>query len=374
MAAIACFHHRRARVLSELPEDVLIEIASRLRTADQRAVALSCWSLHNVTTPILYRSLELCFHAPSGDDEQDSQNLYRLLRTLTTTTAYAATRHASRCYIGHVITLSYSSYGLAVDRRALPMLASALRFAWKLCHLRIDITSGSVNTLVQVFQRRCIICKPFASVIAMHDNKKPAEILGLPALKSLRCSRIAIAQAMMRHRQINSVVVERLSGVEAMDSLLGGLQAPFTSKTSRLSLNVRLLPEEFSPMIRATLYSFPQLKDLALRCSLPASVAVKLYFAILDVLAEQTGSAAKLRFLGVNVGSESDIYDTALASAGPQLHAAARGHDELQLVVLGKTLWYRPSYGSAWARQTDVSLRRWTWLSSGKSTRTNYSQ
>ncbi|KAI0349460.1 hypothetical protein OH77DRAFT_1580423 [Trametes cingulata] len=356
MASTVCSCRHRARVLSELPEDVLGEIALRLRTADQRALALSCWSLHDVTVPILYRSLEFCFHAPSGDDEDDFPNLYRLLRTLTTTTAHAATRHASRCYIAHVITLSYSSYGLAVDRRALPMLASALRFAWKLCHLRIDIASASINTLVQVFQRRSLIRKPFASVIAMHDKQKPAEVLGLPALKSLRCSKIAIAQAMMQHRQINSVVVERLSGVEAIDSLLSGLQASVTSKTSRLSLNVRLLPEEFSPMIKAVLYSFPQLKDLALRCSLPASVTVKFY------LVKQPVSAVKLRFLGVNVGSESDVYDTALASAGPQLHAAARGHDELQLVVLGKTLWYRPSYGSAWGRQTDVSLRRWTWL------------
>ncbi|KAI0349310.1 hypothetical protein OH77DRAFT_1440499 [Trametes cingulata] len=224
----------------------LIEIASRLRMADQRALALSCWSLHNITTPILYRSLELCFHAPSGDNEQDFPNLYRLLHTLTRTTAYATTRHASRCYIGHVIKLRYSSYGLAVDRRALPMLASC----------------GSLA--ICVFQRQCIIRKPFASVIAMHNHKKPARILGLPALKSLRCSRIVIAQAMMCYRQINSVVVERLSGVKAMDSLLGGLQAPFTSKTSHLSLNVHLLPEEFSLMIRATLYSFPQRKDQAL--------------------------------------------------------------------------------------------------------------
>ncbi|PIL26210.1 hypothetical protein GSI_11965 [Ganoderma sinense ZZ0214-1] len=343
-----------------LPDDVLRTIASFLPSGDLRNLTISSKALHSAGAPILYRSIEAWFvptpffaNATCIDNRPAG-----VLETLINGTLPRTTRSIpSRCYAAHVVTLCYGSWSMPCDFRALPLLAEALRFTHKLRHLRIDVGNSTIPILLDIFRRASIIITPSSLL----KTSGPFDRRPLPCLQSIRVCRIALADALMQHRRIETVAIELAVKEEVLAKFLRA-EAPWNPRYLRqLSLNIMGCSAP-PGLLESFLIAFPALQHLALRvASGRAPEFMQDSLATLQNLPELGGS---LHTLSINHGN---FYPN-LAPSLEQLHTLFKDglctRSALKAVVLGGSMWTREDMYAAWSFVAfqNSYLTHWPWL------------
>ena len=191
-----------------VPADVWFLIVHLLpRHRDRRALLLSCKELAAIVLPLLYRSLELFFPSREFDfDPYQEHQSFRILNGLICSMS-SATRLEARCNAQFLVTLAYTSDSLRTNFRSLPMLADVLRACMRLRHLTIDVPTQSVPLFLEILRRTGLMITPTHPAIGPM-NALMARRAYLPNLESVRSTALAVVDAFMRYRSIETVVLE----------------------------------------------------------------------------------------------------------------------------------------------------------------------
>ncbi|KAI1782445.1 hypothetical protein LXA43DRAFT_905775 [Ganoderma leucocontextum] len=343
-----------------LPDDVLRIIASLLPVHDLKNLITSCKACHSAGTPVLYRSVETWFvplhffdHVAAADNRP-----VEFLATLINSAAPSRSLSIpSRCYAAHVVTLCYGSWSMPCDFRALPLLAEALRFTHRLRHLRIDVGSATVPILLDILRRASIIITP-STILATSTR---FDRYPLPCLQSIRCSRIAVADALMRYRPIKTVAVELSIKQEVLAQFLRA-DAPWNPRhLLQLSLNVGGYACS-QGLLRSILIAFPQLQHLAVRTS---SLRARDFMEdALGTLASGQEVGQSLHALIVNHASFYPNYGSVLQELESVFKGGFRDRPALREVVMGDSMWTREDEYTDWSfvEFPQSFLTHWPWL------------
>lgn len=247
-------------------------VALLLSPEDLKTLVISCKSGHFAGAPLLYRSVEVWLDPLNFDElryRTDNRPIRFLLTLVNSTLPRPASSLPSRNYAAHLVTLCYGSWSMPTDFNALPLLAEALRFTDRLCHLRLDVTSGSVPILLDIFRRASIIVTPST----MLSDSRQLDRLPLPSLESLRTSRIAIAEAFMQYRAIKTVAIDLSIKSRVLAQFLR-TEAPWSpTHLKQLSFHAASNPVP-AGLIESVLIAFPRLQHLAVRVTSLCSSAV----------------------------------------------------------------------------------------------------
>ena len=264
------------------PADVVLLITRLLCLRDKRALLLTCRTYSYVVSPVLYRSLSVFFPVPERDDpEYMDPPSYRLLVCLVRSMGCAARSIRPRCNPQLLVTFAYCSDSGQADLRALPLVGDVLRAAVRLRHLSIDVPAGSVPLLLDIFRRAGVVITP--TVLGLEGAEPAPDRAILPSLTSIRSTRLALIDAMMRYRAIDTVVLEVSPNDIALAKFLRPTPAWNPSHLRHLFLSYAG-GHWIDTLAGAIFASFPSLEHLALRVStreaaLTATVSALCYSA-----------------------------------------------------------------------------------------------
>lgn len=249
----------------ELPLDVVLAIARYLPPRDQCAMLPCSWTMHKLIAPVVYGRVDVWIQPRSWDKSEGlDPTPFRLLRTLVVSAQYAGFPVSSRCYARHVLTFAYVSYGRQADVRGIPMLAEFLRFAIRLRHLRIDVVPASVPLLLDAFRRNSIISSPPPLLAAAYATASTIHPWSLPRLESVRSSKAAIVEPLMRKRNIHTAIVDGALSSADITNFLRNPVSLQTPQLLRLSLSI-IQDSIYRHIIRATSLTFGHLEYLSIR-------------------------------------------------------------------------------------------------------------
>ncbi|KAI1789224.1 hypothetical protein LXA43DRAFT_893230 [Ganoderma leucocontextum] len=342
-----------------LPDDVLRMVASLLSPGDLRNLIVSCKACHLVGVPVLYRSVEAWLDPANFHNmpfRADNRPLDFLLTIINSTLPGPCLSLPSRCYAAHLVTFTYGSWSTPCDFRGLPLLAEALRFTDRLRHLRIDVPSATVPILVDLFRRSSIIITPST----MLPGSSAFDRRPLPLLQSIRTSRIAIADALMQYRAIQTVAVDLSIKWEVLAKFLRA-EAPWDPTHLRqLSIHVAGHPTTHG-LLEGMLTAFPRVQHLAIRVS-PSRGQL---FNALRVLTDLPDLGRSLRTLSINHASTYPNFKPVLKDFGSFFADGYSKRPALRQVVMGATMWMRATICNQWSFvefERSYELKGWAWL------------
>nr|VWO98311.1 N/A [Ganoderma boninense] len=335
-------------------------IALLLSASDLKNLMVSCKAGHVAGAPVLYRSVEAWLDPIDFGRlqyEMENQPVSFLLTLVNSTLPHATLCLPSRFYAAHLVTFCYGSWSLACDYRAMPLLAEALRFTYRLQHLRLDISGESVPTLLDVFRRSSIIVTPSTLL----PGSRPVDRHTLPCLRSVRTTRIAVADALMQHRVLHTVIVDMSIKWEVLAKFLRAAPPWDPTHLQRLSLYVDDHPPT-DGMVEGMLNAFPRLEHLAIRVT--AARTPRLLKDALRVLTELPVLGQSLRALSINHGSYFANYGVVLEDQRSIFAEGISMRPALREVVMGSSMWSRQTVFHAWSFSEfeDSFMGHWAWL------------
>ncbi|PIL33117.1 hypothetical protein GSI_04566 [Ganoderma sinense ZZ0214-1] len=346
----------RPRPIS-LPDDVLRAIASLLPVSDLIRLVRVSKALHAAGAPVLYRSVETCIDP--GDWVRDhvlnNRPIEVLLTIITSCFPHRFKSVPSRLYAAHIVTFSYVSWCLPMDFRAVPLLAEALRFTHKLRHLRVDVGVDALPLVLDVFSRSSIIITP-STTLAITSN---ADRFSLPCLQSIRSGRIAIVEALMSYRAIQTVAIDLCLEEDELAKFLYAGPVWKPAHLRQLSLSLAC----FSPssvLLEGIVGAFPQLEHLALRVL--SSCAIEYMEDALGMLSDLPACGRSLRTIGINHGGLFDKLVDGLRGLQTVIAEGCSHRPALREVVLGDCMWARENVFGEWSFVTSIGVSRWPWL------------
>ncbi|KAI0324873.1 hypothetical protein GY45DRAFT_1375209 [Cubamyces sp. BRFM 1775] len=229
------------------------------------------------------------------------------MSTLASSSRHADTPFTTRCYARYVTTFGYISYNRRADLLALPLLVEFLRFAVRLRHLRIDVISASVPLVLNALSRGSIICAPPPSFDHMYVSATSFSPWILPSLESIRSSKAAVVESLMRYRGIRTAVFDEALGSTDLHALL--CMSPTLRGTHLLRLSISLSPSEtYSRILRAIAVSFPSLTVLSIRIG--KDRAEKAFNHVALMLMAEDYTLPALTSFGINHGFLHDYTRT----------------------------------------------------------------
>ncbi|KAI1786566.1 hypothetical protein LXA43DRAFT_1064998 [Ganoderma leucocontextum] len=331
---------------SPLPDDILRMIALLLAAGDLKNLVVSCKACHLAGAPVLYRSVEAWLDPVDYEHvhyRSDNRPIRFLLTLINSTLPDPALYLPSRSYATHLVTLCYGSWSMACDLRALPLLAEALRFTHRLRHLRLDVPSATVPVLIDIFRCSSIIITPST----MLSSFRPIDRRSLPCLQSIRTSRMAIADALMQYRAIQTVAVD-LSIKGAVLAKFLRAEAPWTPTHLRqLSLHIAGHPTD--GLVEGMLNAFPRLQHVVIRVSPSRAPAL-----------------AKNCRPSVNPSALSASTTEAAARTTPPFWTTCIStRAALREVVMGSSMWARKTKLDKWSLaefKMPYPGDNWAWL------------
>ena len=177
-----------------------------------------------------------------------------------------------RCNPQFLVTFAYCSDSFQVDLRALPLLGDILRATSRLRHFAIDIGIESVGLALDIFRRNGVIITPTAPELEAAEPW-PARLI-LPRLESIRSTRLAVVEALMRYRSVNTIYLEISPNDVALAKFLRPITAWNPAHIRRLSLSY-LGSYWYDTLIGTIFTTFPSLEHFAFRVGTrEASVAM----------------------------------------------------------------------------------------------------
>ena len=166
-----------------------------------------------------------------------------------------------RCNPRHLVTLQYSSDRRAADFRAFPLLGEVLRCTVRLRHIVLDIPIASIPVMLDIFRRYELIITP--TRVRLEPTDPRSNRITLPCLDSIRSTRLAIVDALMRHRSVSTVVLDVPPNDIALAKFLRPRPDWNALSVRRLSM-VYTGAYGFELLAEAILTSFPRLEHMAI--------------------------------------------------------------------------------------------------------------
>ncbi|OSD06153.1 hypothetical protein PYCCODRAFT_1464821 [Trametes coccinea BRFM310] len=338
--ALSLDHHRSCCV----PADIIIEISAFLGKSDLRAMLLCCRRFHEIVAPFLYRHLEVWFQPLGWEESEGRDHLpYRLLTTLVCSGPHPETPSSIRCYTDYVLTFRYISHNPTADLRALPLLAQFLRSARRLRHLTLDVNSQSVPLALDCLRRH--------HVTRVHSNSLLSECtlagsvlpLILPSLDSIRSCKATIATALMRNRNIRTVIIDAIPNAPEMGAFLD-VSSP-ASHLLRLSMTLPYNVPSSLSTLRAISVAFPKLQFLSLRTS--AKIAEEFFEDVLALYSEEGYLLPRLQFFSLNLGGHRGNKDI-MQVLEEQVVTLGKDREMLETLVFGHMMWHREHVYRLW--------------------------
>ncbi|KAL1942464.1 hypothetical protein VTO73DRAFT_6066 [Trametes versicolor] len=313
-----------------LPADLVWVIASSLPRQDQYAILLTSWSLHDIVAPILYRSVEIWIQPVMMDAviERDPRP-FNILSNLAHSARYANSPQPSRCYAAHILTLSYVGLDLSANFRALPLLAEVCRVAERLHHLRLDVDSNSISLFMDTFIRKQVVITLTNPANRWRDREASASIL--PRLVSIRSSKPAIVESLMRFRNVEIAVVDSSGSTEVFSGFFVFPSALRCDQLTHFSYCIH--PDDCILHLHAVSKTFPQLHHLSLRCT--PGLTEEVFGLALAILQAEPFKLPHLRSFCVNHGRISITYQDLLETSAAEVRIVGSDRSSLDTVIVG---------------------------------------
>ncbi len=250
-----------------LPHETITTIASILPFKDRRALLLSSWWMHNTVAPVLYRSLELCFQPSNWPHVGAHDHMpFAILACLVESSRRAISSGGISSYASCIVTLSFVSHRPGANLRAIPMLAQVLRSATHLRHLRIDVLSDAIPLILDVFGRTNVIQSATPSLVAKYAGTT-TDFLPLPALDTIRSSKPALLEALMRFRSVKTAILDSYPDASTFNRLFATFSPLPHHDLTRLSIVLSPNRDHFPYELTAIVHAFPVLEHLSVRCA-----------------------------------------------------------------------------------------------------------
>lgn len=250
-----------------LPSDVLHAIACLVDIPSRRALLLSCRECHYVVVRVLYRSIQVVAPAPDPTDGMYLDHTpFRLLSNIVESMVRRGPL-LPRINAQYLVTFTYATYGPRADFRAAPLLGEVLRAAVRLRHLRIDVANDAVDIVLDALRRAEVIVTPSATLTMLPSTP---HIRLLPCLESVRSTRIAIIDALMRFRAVHTVVAELNMTEQTVAKFLRPI--PVWNPVTLRNLAMSFYSHDAKQFVIAVGAAFPCLEHFSLHV-MPSSIA-----------------------------------------------------------------------------------------------------
>ncbi|KAI0348879.1 hypothetical protein OH77DRAFT_1515134, partial [Trametes cingulata] len=328
---------QRPHIVLLFPPDILIQIAMLLPCKDRLSLALACWTFHDVVTPFLYRSLGICLPPSEWKLTPDDPNPYSLLSCLVQSMRRPASR-SSRFYTRYITDLSYRSFALASDMRAIPMLSEILCSSPGLRHLRLDVPKQSLPLVLDVFMRAGII-QPICPRGSQPGDGARVEYASLPSLESIRSCRVPVLAALRQCRPIKTLVADSSSSEMDLQLLFDFSTTWNTGELVRFSFSVPTDLGRLRKIVEELSGACSRLEELSIRCS--SMISIQLLDHLLTMLPASPSCFPRLRIFAVNHAAFWQLHDDAFRHSEAAVVRAGERRDALQTICLGESMWYR---------------------------------
>lgn len=250
-----------------LPSDILHAIACLVDIPSRRALLLSCRECHYIVARVLYRSVQVVAPAPDPTDGLYLDHTpFRLLSNIVESMLPKGSL-LPRVNAQYMVTFTYATYGYRADLRAAPLLGEVLRAAVRLRHLRLDVANDAVDIVLDALRRSEVIVTPSATLITVPSRP---HIRLLPCLESIRSTRVAIIEALMRYRAVHTVVAELNLTEDTIAKFLRPIPAWNPVTLRRLAMTFH--SHDIRQFVIAVGAAFPCLEHLSLQVT-PSSIA-----------------------------------------------------------------------------------------------------
>ncbi|KAI9065718.1 hypothetical protein FKP32DRAFT_1674545 [Trametes sanguinea] len=343
-----------------VPVDIIIEISALLGRSDLRSMLLSCWRFHDIVAPNLYRHLE-AWLPPRGWDgsEGDSRLSFRLLTSLVRSAYHANPPSATQRYASYVLTFRYISHDTTADLRAFPLFTEFLRFAHRLRHITLDVDSDSVPLVLDSLHRHHITCATTRPLLHERTLSDVAFPWTLPRLDSIRSSKASIASALMRYRNIRTIIVDTLPSAADLGSFLDNSSAIRGAQLLRLSITLPYNVPACVIALQAVSLAFSSLRFLSLRTS--SKIAEEFFEDLLALYNEEDYLLPQLRFFSLNLASGPFNHTDLMKASEDQVVMLGKDRQSLETLVFGNLMWHRENLYMAWKLSKRSTLRRMQW-------------
>ncbi|KAI0352254.1 hypothetical protein OH77DRAFT_1438777 [Trametes cingulata] len=362
----------RTRSSLPVPPELVVEIAHMLPCSDQRAMVETCWSLHDIVAPVLYRSMDAVVLTGKAETERPATvrartlRLISMLRTLATSTRHPDGPHGTRRYAQNVLTLAFISFDPVANLRAIPLLAEALRFTRRLTHLRVEMDVDSIPVFLDLCTRKGIIRSPENSLITVAYDEGALTTAILPSLRSIRASKLSILEPLMRFRGIQAAVLDSAHEHTLLAPLLSVLCPARRSCLTHLCISLDGDYSAFDPTVIAMSVAFPRLQYFFVRVTqysamdLFTSLISPQYFC--DTLALDDHVFPQLREFGFNAGRVVPGCQDTLLGEEDAVVVAGEVRAGLTTVAFGGALWHRENCYGSWRLLSQLPETPWMWM------------
>ncbi|KAI9061810.1 hypothetical protein FKP32DRAFT_1575251 [Trametes sanguinea] len=342
-----------------LPPDIVMAITFLLSAHEQRCMLLSCWYMHDIVAPILYRSLDLWFSplARSYPDPSSHRPLSVLACLVQSVHGSAANINApvpKLCYTRHIVAISYVSFNAVIDLRGIPMLAVVLRYAPRLRHLRIEVGSPIVPLVLETFTRKSVIRSPTPSLTTMLLSGAQSTPWVLPELHSIRSTQSQIVEGLMRYRNIRTVNLQCTPNQAFFDQLCA-VETPH-HPLALVNLAIGFVPsmDDFLARFAVLALSFPFVEHLTIRAGRGHARSTFSPHAF-----------PRLRAIGVNQGAIGPWHSIELRKGEEKVRLLGIDRPTLTTFLFGRSCWFREDPDETWKMtSTVVHLRLTMWMAS----------
>ncbi len=291
-----------------LPSDVIYTIACLLDVPERRALLLSCSEYHYAVARVLYRSIYVHIEGPTRGSKYLNHYPFHILSSLVRS-MHPKTGLPPRINAQYMVTFAYLSYGPRADFRAAPLLGEVLRAAVRLRHLRLEVADSAVDIVLDALRRAQVIIVPSTTFTARSAAEYQIDRMILPCLESVRSTRLALVEALMRYRNINTVVLDTVPNDKTLGIFLRTLPPWNPATLRRLALSYCSV--EFKPFLGAVFASFPGLEELSFR--IPSRGFPALQFATVSLMhPDPIGNQSDIRLTGSRIpsGGEGRVCPT----------------------------------------------------------------
>lgn len=245
-----------------LPSDVIYEIACLVDVPTRRALLLCCSEYHHPVARVLYRSIYILIESPDRGCKYLRHAPFHLLSSLIRS-MHPKTGVPPRVNAQYLVTFAYVSTSTRANFRAAPLLGEVFRAAVRLRHLRLDIADCEVDGVLDVLRRAQVIILPSTTFAGRYTARCRTDQRVLPSLESVRSTSLAIIEALMRYRSIDTVILDAVPNDKTLGIFLRTLPPWDPTTLRRLALSYCSV--DFEPFLVAVFASFPCLEQLSVR-------------------------------------------------------------------------------------------------------------
>ncbi len=246
-----------------LPCEIVMEIARLSTVRDMGALICVSHAFNTGTGPILYSSISV--RIPAVSENRRHHPPHHVFACLLRPLLNPASAGRARNQLSFVKVLAYESTSVHYDYRCIPMIAEIIRFTRVLRDLRIRTPEESTPILLDIFQRNGFVIDSRRSFLDVAMGRGTPAENWLPFLQEVRAAEATLAIALMRHRDVHTVVIHRPLSVNEFNLLLP-IEGPLRAHAvTRLSICVLGTVEAVYAGVRALAMGFRNVEHFALR-------------------------------------------------------------------------------------------------------------